>query len=151
MDLPKPTPTLSLSLTVNDAGAALDFYTKALGANELFRFPLPNGMVAHAEFMIGNCRLFISGPEATWQAAANPEGHTASCLFALESDDPDADYARALEAGCTSVIEPVDQVWGVRTAAVKDPYGYRWNFRKVLEELSTEEIKERFSSLVAES
>lgn len=147
MNLPTPTPTLSLSLTVLNTAEALDFYTDALNAHELFRLSLPDGTVAHAEFMLGNCRLFISGPDESWQAAANTIEHTASCLFALESDDPDADYQRAIDAGCTSVNPPTDQIWGVRTAVVKDPYGYRWNFRKVFEEVSPDEIKRRFSAL----
>lgn len=150
MDQSTPPPTLSLSLTVNDAAEALDFYTKALAAKELFRFPLPDGSVAHAEFMLGNCRLFISCPEDSWQAAANPEDHTASCLFCLESEDPDQAYQRALDAGCTSVNAPSDQIWGVRTAVVKDPYGYRWNFRKVFEEVSADEVAKRFAKMVGE-
>ncbi|MEO0445069.1 MAG: VOC family protein [Verrucomicrobiota bacterium] len=133
------TPTLSLSLTVADAAEALAFYEKALGIKELFRLPLPDGTVVHAEFLLGNCRLFVSPPSSDWKAEALPEGQAASCLFAVESDDPDASYARAVEAGCEEVSEPANQIWGVRTAVVKDPFGYRWNFRKVVEELTPEQ------------
>jgi len=47
-------PTISVSLTVKDANSALKCYSEAMGANELFRMPAPDGGVAHAEFMIGN-------------------------------------------------------------------------------------------------
>ena len=45
-------PTVSFSLTVTDASKAFNFYSEALGAEELFRLPTPEGGVAHAEFMI---------------------------------------------------------------------------------------------------
>ena len=41
------TPTLALSLTVEDTAAALDFYTKAFGMKELFPMPTPDGTVVH--------------------------------------------------------------------------------------------------------
>ena len=149
MNLPQPTPTLSVSLTVPNAAEALDFYAKALNGKELFRLTAPDGTVVHAEFMVGNCRLFISGPDADWKASAIPEGQLASCLFALESDNPDEDQKKAIDAGCSVMSEPTDQFFGVRTAAIIDPYGYRWNFRKVTEDLSPEEIKTRFEALFA--
>ena len=150
MNLPQPTPTLSLSLTVPDAGEALDFYAKAFNAKELLRLATPDRIVLHAEFMIGNCRLFISGPDKNWQAAPNPDGQLASCLFALESENPDDDQKQAVAAGCTVMSKPTDQFFGVRTASVIDPFGYRWNFRKVTENLSPEEIKKRFEALLAQ-
>ena len=55
-----PEPTVSLSLTVKDSSRALAFYQQAFGAEELFRMPSPEGGVAHAEFMIGNTRIYIS-------------------------------------------------------------------------------------------
>jgi uncharacterized glyoxalase superfamily protein PhnB len=42
---PHPEPTVALSLTVKDTSRALEFYTKAPGAAELFRMPSPNGGV----------------------------------------------------------------------------------------------------------
>ena len=59
--------SVSISLTVENAAAALDFYTEALGAKELFRMNAPDGSVGHAEFMLGNTRLYISGESADWK------------------------------------------------------------------------------------
>ena len=53
-------PTVAVSLTVKDAAEALDFYTRAFGAEELFRLPAPDGSVVHAEFRIGNSNIYIS-------------------------------------------------------------------------------------------
>ena len=54
------TPTMALSLTVKDAAEALAFYTKAFGAEELFRLADLSGAIAHAEFRIGNSHIYIS-------------------------------------------------------------------------------------------
>ncbi len=74
-------PTVSFSLTVKDVSRALAFYSAALEAEELFRIPSPEGVVVHAEFMIGNSRIYISDEAEEWHAFAMPEGTTASCLF----------------------------------------------------------------------
>mgnify|MGYP001825995972 CR=1 FL=1 len=136
-------PTISVSLTVKDANSALKFYSEALGANELFRMPTPDGGVAHAEFMIGNTRIFISDEAAEWHAFAMPEGTMASCLFSIATDDCDGSYDRAVKAGAEALSEPQNQFWGERSAIIKDPFGYRWSFSQKVEEVSPEEMEKR--------
>lgn len=136
-------PTVSISLTTKRAADALDFYTRAFGAQELYRVPMPDGGVGHAEFMLGNTRLHISDESEIWHACAMAEGISASCLFSLVTDDCDQSHARALKAGATSLMEPANQFWGKRNAMVRDPFGYRWSFSQKLEEVSHEEILNR--------
>ncbi len=140
-------PTVSFSLTVHDTAAALDFYARALGAKELFRLPTPDGGVAHAEFMVGNTQIFISDEAPEWHARAMPEDGLASCLFSILTDNCDDTYKRAVDAGAQSLGEPMDQFWGMRSAMVKDPYGYRWAFVQRIEKLSNEEIVARAQKL----
>ena len=149
MDDSKPYPTVSLSLTTRDAGAALEFYSEALGAEELYRLAAPDGSVAHAEFAIGDTRIFISGESEEWGAYAMPEGATASCLFAIETENCDAAHERALQAGATAVSAPEDQFWGMRSSVVRDPFGYRWSFGQRIEDLTPEEIAERAAKAFA--
>ncbi len=144
-----PEPTVSFSLTVKDAAQALDFYTTAFGAKELFRMPAPDGSVAHAEFIIGNTRIYISGEAEEWHAYAMPENTMASCLFSIATEDCDAAHERATQAGAESLSPPVDQFWGARSSIIKDPYGYRWSFSQMIEELSPEEISKRAEELFA--
>jgi PhnB protein len=47
-------------------------------------------------------------------------------MFYLYVPDCDAVYQRALQAGATSISEPVDQPYGDRNGAVKDVFGNQW-------------------------
>ena len=123
-------PTVSFSLTVKDSSSALSFFSKAFGAEELFRLPNPAGGVAHAEFKIGNTRIYISDEAPEWHAYAMPEGAQSSCLFSIMTDDCDRSFHRAIEAGAESLTEPTDLFWGTRSALIKDPFGYRWAVNK---------------------
>ncbi|MCF6312448.1 MAG: VOC family protein [Verrucomicrobiales bacterium] len=138
-----PEPTVAISLTVKNTADALDFYTKALGAKELYRMPNPDGGIFHAEFMIGNSLVYISDESPEWHAVAMPEGSSASCLFAVQTEDCDQSFAAAVEAGGISLKEPQDQFWGVRSAMIQDPFGYRWNFNHKTEDVSPEEMEKR--------
>ena len=142
-----PTPTVSFSLTFKDAAAALDVYKRAFGAEELFRMPMPGGGTAHAEFRLGNTRIFMSDESEEWGAFAMPEGTTASCLFSIETDDCDASHAKALREGAESISEPEDQFWGCRSSVIRDPFGYRWSFAQITEQLSPEEVMKRANEL----
>lgn len=136
-------PTVSLSLTVKKGNEALQFYQKAFGAVELYRMPTPDGGIAHAEFVIGTTKIFLSDEAEDWHAFAMPEGASASCLFGIMTDSCDESFARAKEAGAEVLSEPADQFWGSRSAIVKDPFGYRWSFSEVIEEVSPEEMMKR--------
>ena len=136
-------PSVAFSLTVRDAASALKFYQNGLGAQELFRMPTPGGGVAHAEFMIGNTRIYISDEAEEWSAFAMPEGTMASCLFTIATENCDASYERAIKAGAVSLSEPQNQFWGDRSALIKDPFGYRWSFNQKTEDVSPEELEKR--------
>ncbi len=140
-------PTVSLSLTVKSANEALSFYTKAFGAKELYRMSTPDGGVAHAEFMIGNTKIYISDESPEWHAEAMPQGTKASCLFSIETDNCDESFNQAIAAGGEALNQPVDQFWGMRSAMVQDPYGYRWCLGQLIEEVSPEEMARRAKEL----
>ncbi len=142
-------PTVTFSLTVKDTARALAFYKQAFGAEELFRMPSPDGGVAHAEFMIGNTRIYISDEYEDYHAFAMPESATASCLFSIRVENCDAAHERAVAAGAQTLAAPADQFWGTRTAVLRDPFGYRWSLSQLIEELTPEEIERRARQLYA--
>jgi PhnB protein len=119
------------------------FYSEALQAKELFRMDTPDGGVGHAEFMIGESRIYLSEESEDWHAFAMPEGTMASCLFSIMTPDCDASMAKAESAGAKILSPAEDQFWGARSGVILDPFGYRWSFVQPTEELSEEEVRKR--------
>lgn len=138
-----PNAPVVLSLTVDDVAAALDFYVKAFGAKETARMALPDGTVVQGEFQIGTSMIYVSLGSEAWKAASIPSGQLSPCVFVIDVEDPDESFAHALAEGGTAIEEPKDQFWGMRTSILADPFGYRWNLRKVLEVLTSEQMLER--------
>lgn len=141
--MPEETATVIVSLTVKDAAVALEFYANAFGAEELFRMAMPDGTVRHSEIRIGDTTLCVSGGSEEWKASPLPEGTLAPCLFGIHVEDVDEASVRAVDAGIHVIEEPTTQFWGMRTAIVADPFGYRWNLRKLVEEVTPEEVMRR--------
>ena len=61
----KPIPsgmhTLTPNLVLRDCARAIDFYKKALGAQEISRMPAPDGKgIWHAELRIGDSVFFLN-------------------------------------------------------------------------------------------
>src|SRR5436190_23802449 len=77
----KPIPdgfhAITPALTVRNGAQAIDFYKRALGAEEVMRIPGPDGMsVIHAFVKIGDS-IFMPGddqPGGVWPAAASAGG-----------------------------------------------------------------------------
>jgi PhnB protein len=58
-------------------------------------------------------------------------------------NDADAVYERALQAGATSIMEPMDQFYGDRHGGVKDPAGNIWWIATHKEDVPPDEMKKR--------
>ena len=66
--IPEGYNTVSPYLAVEDAAAAIDYYTKAFGAEETVRMDMPDGKIGHAELKIGEAQK--SKPVAAADKAA---------------------------------------------------------------------------------
>jgi len=122
-------PTIVPYLAVADAAAALDFYKRAFGAEERMRVPGPDRAVMHAEILVngGLVMLTDGAPQVGFPAPASGDKVPVGIMVAWSTPmDVDAMHARAVAAGASSEIEPRDEPWGARFAAVTDPYGQRW-------------------------
>ncbi len=147
MEMP-PMPKLMISLTIKDAPAALDFYQEALGATILHRMDGPDGSVWHSTLAIADHMLFLSGEDELFQAVGQDthEKHS-SCLLCIASEDPDADFAKAINAGGKVILPVQDFPWGSRSGIMVDPFGYRWTIGKESAEMpSPEKIGELMAS-----
>jgi PhnB protein len=143
----KPVPdgyhTLTPYLVVRGAAAAIDFYRKALGAEELFRIEMDGGKLGHAELRIGDSIVMLADehPEMGFKAPQAYGGTPVS--FMLYVEDVDARVERAVAAGA-KLLRPVqDQFYGDRTGTVVDPFGHVWTIATHKEDLTPEELTRR--------
>ena len=52
--------TVTPAIVAKDAAKAIEFYKRALGAQELVRMPSPDGKIMHAELKIGDSVIFLA-------------------------------------------------------------------------------------------
>jgi uncharacterized glyoxalase superfamily protein PhnB len=102
----KPIPdgfhSVTPSLVVSNAAEAIDFYKKAFGANEIYKFPTPDGKILHAMIQIGDSFVMMSD-EFPNMGMNSPTtlGGTAVTLH-LYVEDSDKIFKQAVHAynGC---------------------------------------------------
>jgi PhnB protein len=105
-------------LAVRRAAELIDFVKEAFEATETLRARGSAGGI-HAEVRIGDSMVMIGGgPEVEFE-------ETPAAIH-LYVKDVDTVYRRALEAGATSLAEPVDHEYGERGASLKDLAGNHW-------------------------
>jgi len=140
----KPIPdgfhTITPNIIVSDGAKALDFYKKALGAEERGRFMGPDGKsVMHAELKIGDSIVMLGSERAPECLSPKSRGGTSVSLY-LYVDNADAAFDRAVKAGCTVKMPVSDQFWGDRFGQVEDPFGHQWSFATHKQDLSKDQI-----------
>jgi PhnB protein len=144
-------PPVTPHLAISDVAGALEFYPRAFGATERLRLTLPDGSIAHAELALNGALVTLGAAiEAYGLVAPDPEGPV-QVAITLFGPDVDAAYARAVEAGATSMSEPADQFHGDRTAAVRCPYGHKWILSQHLRDVPAEEQQRLLTELMSGS
>ena len=121
--------TAHLTIRDNRAGEAIDFYTKAFGAEELGRHMADDGQrIMHSHLSLNGGSLMLNDdfnddfPE--YGGAATPPG---GITLHLQVTDADAAWNQALGAGATEKMPLADQFWGDRYGQVTDPFGFTWS------------------------
>ena len=146
--MPKPVPegyhSVTPYLVVDDANAAIDFYTRALGAKEKFRLPMGD-RIGHAEILIGDSHVMLADefPDMGHLGPKSRGGTTVSLMLYVE--DVDAAFQRALDAGATEKRPVENQFWGDRMGTLTDPFGHMWSLATAVEEVSPEEMQRRMA------
>jgi len=137
------------SVIVNGGSDAIAFYERAFGARCISRMDGPDGVVFHAELVIGRGLVFVADeyPSMGLRSPKSLGGNTGS--YTVYVDDPDGAHARAVGAGATSAEEVSDGFHGFRSGAVTCPFGHRWIFARQMEVLTAEEITRRMGEWMA--
>ena len=144
--------SLTPHLTVAGAAEAIEFYKKAFGATEMGRMPAPDGKrLMHAMLRIGDSPLMLNDefPEMGGKGGPLKIGGTAVTVH-LYVEDCDAVYKRAVAAGATAVMPPVDMFWGDRYGRLTDPFGHSWSIATHQKDMTPAEMEEASRKAMAE-
>lgn len=138
-------------LCVKDAAAAVEFYKKAFGAEELFRLAEPSGKIGHVELQFGPAVIMLADefPEYGIHGPGHFGGSPNSVH--LHVDNADEAAKRAVEAGAEMLMEPADQFYGERSCRLKDPFGQVWLLGHTIEKEEPEEMQRRYTAMFEES
>ena len=125
-------PAVLPQLSVRRGRAAIDFYTRAFGAVEVYRVggtdDYPDVV---AQLSVDDASFWVSD-ESPAHGHFSPEslgGGTVRMLLIVE--DPDAMVERAVAAGAEEVYA-VGEEHGWRLGRIADPFGHHWEIGKPL-------------------
>ena len=110
--------------SVQNPAEAVAFYKVAFGAIETYRLEVPGGglvvrlAVENAEFWVSN-----QSEDQAEKGAENLGGNSVRMILTVA--DPDAVFAKAIEAGAKEIF-PVGEEYGWRLGRVVDPFGLHW-------------------------
>jgi uncharacterized glyoxalase superfamily protein PhnB len=116
MRLPDGWHTLTPRIVTTDVDGLVEFLRQAFGATGEVVRDRP------AVMRIGDSVLMIS--------SVGPRPAISAFLY-VYVDDADATYRRAVNAGATSIEEPVDMPYGDRRAMVSDRWGNVWQIARL--------------------
>jgi PhnB protein len=130
-------------LIVKGAGQALDYYKMAFDAQELMRFPAPDGKIAHAELQIGNARIMLAD-ESPQMGNNSPQtlGGSGTGMM-LYVDDVDSTFERAVSGGAKVKQALKNQFYGDRSGTITDPFGHTWTIATHVEDVAPDELQRR--------
>lgn len=142
--LAKPIPagfnSLSAHLIVNDGLAAIEFYKKALGAQEVMRMMSPDGQaLMHAQLKVGNSTLMLASEFPPNCLSPKSRGGSSVYLH-IYTENADALFDRAVAAGCVIKMPMSDTFWGDRYGQVEDPFGHQWSIATHQHDWTPEQI-----------
>jgi PhnB protein len=138
-------------LIVRDAAAAIEFYKNAFSATEFVRLADSSGKVMHAEIKIGDSQIMLADefPDMGYCSPTMLGGSSVSILIYVE--DVDKVFASATSAGANPTMPVQDQFDGDRRGTLTDPFGHIWLIATLKEEISIDELRRRFGSMLKQN
>jgi PhnB protein len=133
--------TLTPNIIVKNVDAAVSFYKRAFGAEEILRLSMSDGKVTHCELKFGDSRVNLGESMEGW-----PEHNLLAQIFVADSD---AVFAQAVQEGAKVLSPMTDMFFGSREGRVLDPFGSTWTISTHKENVSVEEMQRRLNALAA--
>jgi PhnB protein len=141
-------PALAPAIAVSNGAQAIEFYKKAFGAVERYRLIDPeSGRIGHAELTINGALLMLSDEYPQFNKTPESLGGV-SAKYLVMCDDVDAAFARAVGAGAEVIFPLTNQFYGHRDGRVRDPFGHEWLLSQVVEQVTPEEMQNRWNASV---
>jgi PhnB protein len=122
--------TIAPWLSVRHSAQAVEFYKSAFGATEVYRLDGGDKGVV-ARLSVEGAEFWLSDESAEHGNFSPQSLGGGSVRMILTVADPDAAFARAVQAGATEV-SPVSEGHGWRVGRVVDPYGHHWEIGREL-------------------
>jgi uncharacterized glyoxalase superfamily protein PhnB len=139
--IPEGYHSVTAHLVIRDAARAIDFYRDALGAQELFRMPGPDGKLMHASIRVGDSIVMLNDEMEGQSSPQTLQG--TPVILHVYTEDADALFQRAVGAGATPVMPLANMPWGDRYGIVVDPFGHTWSIASRVEVVSNDEVMKR--------
>jgi PhnB protein len=127
-------------IVVGDAERAVAFYSEAFGAEEIERIPIPDGRLMSVQLRVRDAVLHLADEFPDMGVLAPPSVGGTPVVLALEVDDAEAAFARAISAGATARQPVQEMFWGDRHGQLEDPFGHRWNISEHVRDVPHDEV-----------
>ena len=112
--------------------------------------PMPDGRLMHAEIKVGDSFIMLSDEFPEFEGGKSPKslgGCTTSIHLYVR--DCDAAFKRAVDAGATAKMPPMDMFWGDRFGKLTDPFGHEWSVATHVEDVTPAEMEKRTKAELA--
>jgi uncharacterized glyoxalase superfamily protein PhnB len=115
-------------LNLTGAVAAAELYRKAFGAEVAAMIPPDEtGRTMHIHLHLNGSSIMMSDVfEEHGPPAAEPQGFS----LVIMATDIEAQFQRAVDAGCTPLTPPRKMFWGDTFGSLKDPFGVTWGMNQ---------------------
>ena len=102
--------------------------------------PLPGGRLMSVELWFGGSAVMVADEFPEMDVVSPQTVGGTSTVLHLYTEDVDALWARAMDAGAQALHPLQDQFWGDRHGQLTDPFGHRWGLATHVRDVPPEEI-----------
>ncbi len=137
-------------IVMDNTVATIEFYKKALGAEEKMCLHTPDGKVMYAEIQVGNARLMIGAPcpESGGELTRSAKSMGGSPIsFYVYVEDVEAVFNKAKAAGMTEKKGIENMFWGDRMGTLTDPFAVEWTIAEHVHDVTPEEMEEAMKNM----